>query len=237
MVAAQRGGVSTKLEILNTEAHRAVRMKSQAGDHPTFVGIVLSEVPAAAAVCPVFFSKHPETGQFYAGAMFGFRPGELLVEGAEAGKALFRPLELQRQGFFIAEENIAIDVDHPRFGEGASIPLFDDAGEPSDSLRRIQVALGQLKAGAEATNDFIRELMALKLLEPIDVSLQFDDGETLQLDGLYTVSRDGLNELDDAQLVGLFRKGYLQAALCISLSMSQVGALAHRRNQLLTSAA
>jgi len=79
--------------------------------------------------------------------------------------------------------------------------------------------------------------MALKLLEPIDVSLQFDDGETLQLDGLYTVSRDGLNELDDAQLVGLFRKGYLQAALCISLSMSQVGALAHRRNQLLTSAA
>lgn len=171
--------MSTKLEILNSEVHRAVRMKSQAGDHPAFVGIVLSEFPAAAAVCPIFFSKHPETGQFYAGAMFGFRQGELLVEGAQAGNALFRALEIQRQGFFIADENIAIDLEHPRFAEGASTPLFDDQGQPSDSLRQIQSALGQLKAGAEFTSEFIRELIGLKLIEPIDVNLQFDDGTAL----------------------------------------------------------
>ena len=226
--------MATKLEILNSETHRAVRMNAQAGEHPIFVGIVLSEFAAAAAACPIFFSKHSETGHFYVGAMFGFRPGELLVEGAQAGKALFRPLELQRQGFFITDEDIAIDVEHPRFAEGASIALFDDQRQPSDALRLVQSALGQLKAGAEATSAFIDELIGLKLIEPIDVSLQFDDGEKLQLNGLYTVSRDGLNELGDAQLVGLFRKGYLQAALCITLSLNQVGALAHRRNQLLT---
>jgi hypothetical protein len=55
----------------------------------------------------------------------------------------------------------------------------------------------------------------------------------LRLDGLYTVSRDGLNELDDAQLAALFRKGYLQAALCATFSLNQVGVLAHRRNQRL----
>ena len=42
------------------------------------------------------------------------------------------------------------------------------------------------------TRDFIRELLALKLIEPIDISLAFDDGQKIQLDGLYTVSRDAL---------------------------------------------
>jgi hypothetical protein len=223
-----------KLEALNSDRHKAVRMKPIAGEHPVFVGILLNEFPAAAALCPIFFSKNAETGQFYAGAMFGVRPGELLVDGAASGKALFHPLELQRQGFYISEENIAIDVEHPRFGEGASIALFDDEGKPTDDMRRIQSALGQMQAGVDATNDFIRELLALKLIEPIDIKLSFDDGESLRLDGLYTVSRDGLNELDDGQIAALFRKGYLQAGFCMALSLNQVGALAHRRNQRLS---
>jgi len=222
-----------QLETLNTEAHKTLRMHAAAGEHPPFVMIVLNEFPAAAAVCPIFFAKDPSTGQFYAGAMFGFRPGELLVEGAGEGDAPFRPLDLVRQGFFVADENIAIDPTHPRFGENGPIALFEEDGQPSEAIRRVQWALGQLKSGAEATGSFIRELLELKLIEPIDISLRFDDGEKVQLDGLYTVSRDGLNELEDAQVVTLFRKGHLQAAHCMTLSLNQVGVLARRRNERL----
>lgn len=227
--------MTEQLEILNTEAHKSLQMHNLAGEHPAFVTVVINEFPAAAAVCPILFAKDPETGAFFAGAVFGFKPGETLVEGAGESDGLFKPLDLQRQGFLAAEENIAVDVAHPRFGEGATIPLFDD-GAPSEALRRVQWALGQLMGGLEATNAFISHLLKLKLIEPIDISLRFDDGEKLNLDGLYTVSRDRLSELDDADVVELFRSGYLQAAHCIILSLNQIGVLARRRNARLAGA-
>ncbi len=40
--------------------------------------------------------------------------------------------------------------------------------------------------------------------------------------------------LDDGAVLALFRSGYLQAALCMSLSLNQVPVLARRRNERLT---
>lgn len=223
-------------ELLNSETHRALKMRPDIGTYPPFVMVTINEFPAAAAVCPLFFSKDSETGEFYVGAMFGFTEGELLVEDADKRDALFRPLELQRQGFLISDENIAIDLAHPRFGDGASIALFEQDGTPSEAMRRVQWALGQLKAGMDATRDFVRELLTLKLIEPVDISLGFDDGQRLQLEGLYTVSRDAMNDLDDATITRLFRNGYLQAALSMTFSLNQVAVLARRRNARLATA-
>jgi hypothetical protein len=230
--------VTGDLEILNTEAHRHLRIAPGSGvAHPHFVMIVIGEFPAAASNCPIFFAKDPATAEFYAGALFGFEPGETLFEAGTVGEGeggIFRPLELQRQGFFMADENIAIDPNHARFGAGASIALFDDAGTPTQAMRKIQSVIGQLHAGVEATRAFIAELLRLRLVEPIDISLRFDDGAQLQLDGLYTVSRDALNELPDADVARLFRNGYLQAALCMTFSLNQVAVLARRRNARLS---
>jgi hypothetical protein len=222
--------VPERLELLNAEAHRSLKMHPIGGTHPPFVMITIDEFPAAAAVCPLFFAKDRETGEFYAGAMFGFEAGELLVEDAEKRDALFRPFYMQRQGFLISDENIAVDLNDARFGEGASIALFEEDGETTEAMRRVQWALGQLNRGVETTRKFIAELLALKLIEPVDISLAFDDGKKLQLDGLYTVSRDALLELEDAQVVDLFRKGYLQSAYNMTFSLNQVAVLARRRN-------
>jgi hypothetical protein len=223
-----------ELEILNTEVHRQLRMRSDGGGaHPHFVPIVVEEFLAAANCCPIFFAKDAETGEFYAAALFGFEPGELLIEGAAWDDSSFQPLHLQRQGFFTAQDNIAVDRNHPRFGRGATIALFDEEAIPTDALRKVQRALGQLAGGMEATRMFLRELVQLRLVEPVDTTLRFDDGQKLSLQGLYTVSRDRLDDLEDARIVSLFRKGYLQLALCVSFSLGQVPVLARRRNQLL----
>ena len=95
--------MAEQLEILKVDAHRKLCVRRDAGSrHPHFVMIVLQEFSAAASSCPIFFSKDPETGEFYAAALFGFQPGELLVEGAEEETAAFTPLEIQRQGFLIS---------------------------------------------------------------------------------------------------------------------------------------
>ena len=218
-----------KLEPLNLEDHRRLRVQTPLRDNRTFVQIVVSEFAAAAATCPILFSKFPETGQFYAGAMFGFRPGEEQLT-AEDG---FVPLDLERQGFFIAGKDIAVDLDHPRIGETAGAALFDEDGQPTGALRRIQRALGQLKNGVESTDGFIRALLDRKLIEPIDISLRFDDGETLRLDGLYTVARDSLRDLDDADALSLFRAGHLQLADTMLDSLEQIPLMAKRRNERL----
>lgn len=227
--------MSGQIEILNSVTHRNLKMRPDSGEpHPHFVPIVTSEFPAAATSCPIFFAKDAASGAFYAAALFGFEPGELLVEGAAEGRAMFQPLDIQRKGFFTSGEDIAIDSAHSRFGAGASVELFDDDGGPGEQLRRIQRVLGELNAGFEATRVFIQEMLRLKLIEPVDLTLSFDDGKRLTLDGLYTISRDGLHELADEAVIALFRKGLLQAAMCVVLSLNQVAVLARRRNDRLT---
>ncbi len=223
----------SKLEILNSEQHRRLRLHPPARSTSHFVQIVASEFAAAATCCPVMLAKSPETGRFYAGAMFGFKPGEnLLAEDPGASRG-FRPLDIERQAFFTSGENIAVDLEHPRISEGEGEPLFEEGGEPADVLRRIQRALGLLVTGNEETESFIQTLVHERLVEPIDISLSFDDGEKLQLDGLYTVSMDAIHELDDAAALSLFRNGYLQLAYAMAGSLKQIPVLAHRRNDRL----
>jgi len=221
------------LEVVNTEVHRNLRLRPRSEPAPHFVPIVVSEFTAAAACCPIFLAKNPENGRFYIGALFGFEPGENLVSDDPGAARAFRPLDLERQGFFISGENIAVDRDHPQISESEGEPLFDDDGEPTDAMRRIQRALGLLVTGNEETERFIETLVGLRLIEPIDVALKFDDGKKLQLDGLYTVSLDSIAELGDSDALALFRKGYLLLAYTIAGSLRQVPVLANRRNERL----
>jgi hypothetical protein len=160
--------------------------------------------------------------------MFGFKPEDppLALDG-------FVALDVERQGFFVSGEEIAVDVEHPRIATAGGQALFDADGQPSAPLKRIQHALGQLAVGVERTDAFIQALLDLKLIEPIDVSLRFDDGETLQLHGLYTVSRDSLHELADADVLDLFRSGHLQLAYLMAASLQHIRLMAERRNRRL----
>lgn len=224
----------TTHQLLNPQDHGQVRLLRRMGTEPHFVQIVPSEFVAAAIACPILFSKNPATGAFYAGAVLGLKPEEGALKTIEE-RGGFEPLSLQRDGFFISSERIAIDRANPRFSESDGELLFEDS-QPSPTLRRIQRVLGQLHEGIEQTAVLVRDLLNLKLLEPIDVSLSFDDGERLRLEGLYTVSRDALRELPDVDVLRLFRSGHLQMAYTIAGSINQLATLAHLRNRKLAGA-
>ncbi len=222
----------SSLERLNPQDHGHLRMRARSGPEPHFVQIVPVEFTAAAACCPILFSKDANSGTFYPGAMLGFKPDERALKDV-AARGGFEPLHLQRDGFFISDEHIVIDRGNPRFSESEGEPLFDEARQPSVSLRRIQRVLRQLHEGTAQSDTFIGKLVALKLVEPIDISLSFDNGERLTLQGLYTVSRDALREVGDADVLHLFRSGHLQLALTMAGSLNQLSILAHLRNQRL----
>lgn len=222
----------SSLERLNPQDHGQLRLRPRSGPEPHFVQIVPIEFVAAAVCCPILLSKDPTSGAFYAGVMLSLKPGESALRNV-ADRGGFEPLNLQREGFFISEDHIVIDRSSPRFSESEGEPLFDEALQPSVSLRRIQRVLRQLHEGTAQADAFIRDLVHLKLVEPIDISLSFDDGERLTLQGLYTVSRDMLRDVRDTDVVRLFRSGHLQLALTMAGSLNQLRILAELRNRRL----
>jgi hypothetical protein len=223
----------TNIALLNTEAHKDLRVQVAAsaryGDAQRFVPVIVNEFAFLVPHYPIFFAKDSQTGRFYCGAMLGIDEGEnlFLVEGR--GLDSYRPLNLQRGPFFTAGSDIAIDLDHPRLDVGGQ-PLFTEAGEPSDYLKSIMGLFQDLRPGLEQTGIFIETLMKMKLVEPIDINLAFDDGTKRQLEGLYTVNQDTLKKLADKDIVDLFRRGYLQAIYLMIASLKQVPVLAQKKN-------
>jgi hypothetical protein len=219
------------IELLDPRRHGTLRLRAGDAATPHFVQILTSEFSTAAAYCPIFFTKEPDTGRFFAGAMFGFRPGENLL-GTVEQRGGFNPLIMLRDGFFMSGQNVAIDRDHARFSDREGEPLFDETLQPAMALRRIQRTLGDIHVGVDATNQFIAALSDLKLIEPVDIALGFENGERLQLQGLYSASMDRVRDLDDATVLKLFRAGHLQLVHLMAASLKQLARLASLRNRL-----
>ncbi len=226
----------TNIVVLNSQAHRDLRVlagaSAQHGDNQRFVPVAITEFPALVAHYPVLFAKDSDTGAFYCGAMLGFGEGENLFLGADGrGQDAYRPLNLQRQPFFVSGADLAIDLDSPRVGRGEA--LFQDGGEPTPFLQTIIAAFRELKPGFEMTKVFIETLLRLKLIEPITVDLGFDDGSRLELVDLYTIDHNALKALPDATVLDLFRRGYLYLIYLMIASLKQIAVLAQKKNRQL----
>jgi SapC protein len=216
---------------LNTKDHRALCVdaapSARYGDGQRFVPVIVGEFAHLVPHYPIFFSKDAETGAFYCGAMLGIDEGENLF--LEEGRHVYRPLNLQRMPFYTAGSDIAIDLDHPRVVAGG-LALFEDDGRPSAYLNSMVNLFRDLRPGLEQSKLFAATLLELKLIEPLDINLAFDDGSKRQLEGLYTINQDRLKKLDDARIVDLFRRGYLQAIYLMIASLKQVPVLAQKKN-------
>jgi hypothetical protein len=226
----------TQIVPLNKETHRSLIVDGRAsaayGDNRRFVRVIVKEFPQLLVQYPILFSKHPETGEIYCGAMLGFDEGENLFLDQWTEREFYRPLFLQRGPFYAQGDDLAIDLDDPRVGAEGGKPLFNEQGQPSRYLQSIMWAFQDLHSGIEMTRLFIARLLELKLIEPIDFEVEFDDGSTRQCIGLYTINQDTLSTLPDDVVVELFRRGYMRLIHYMIASLKQVPLLARKKNSL-----
>ena len=217
-------------ELLDRERHASLGVSRACDGDRHFAQIVADEFLRVAPHYAIFFTKHPETGAFYAGAVMGLEPGTNLV-AINGTLPDYRPADLERQGFFTSDGQMVIDRDHPVFAEAGVQSLFDMTGEPTAALKRVQNAMHTLEVGIPETDSLIQRLLAHRLLEPIDVTMDFDDGQHLRLEGLYTISLDTLHALPDETVLDLFRRGDLQLAYAQSASIRHLRTLGRIRNE------
>jgi hypothetical protein len=229
------GDDMANVTVLNSVSHRHVRVRAEAsakfGDNQRFVPVVIAEFPLLVTHYPVLFSKDTDTGAFFCGAMLGIDEGENLFLKEGGGHEGYRPLNLQRAPFFVAGEDLAIDLEHVRIAEHEGHALFNDQGGPTPYLESIKAAFQQLKPGIEMTRRFTESLLKLNLLEPVDIVLAFDDGSKRNLVDLYTVNQEVLRQLPDAAVLELFRRGYLQLIYLLIASLKQIPVLAQKKNE------
>ena len=97
-------------------------------------------------------------------------------------------------------------------------------------LESVKQAVSYLHSGIQATRVFIARLLDLKLIEPIELEVEFDDGSRRDGVGLYTIDVGAFGALGDTTVVEFHRRGYLRLIDFMIASLKQLPVLASRKN-------
>lgn len=201
------------------------------GPAQCLVQVGLSELALAVADMPLCLAKDANTGRFNLVALVGLiEPINVFVHDRRF-HATYCPRALQLTGFRLDRDGVAglavVDGD-PAIGS-AGDPLFQN-GEPAPFLPGIAAALEHLVSDIEAARDLVDGYAALRLIRPLHLVLQSDDGKEHVIDGLYTIGTEALMQLPDDAVLRLHRSGALASAAVLSASLAQVERLCQLHN-------
>ena len=234
----------SRYEVLNSEKHRQLRIKTgygpALGDAVMYAMTYPMEFRDIQSCYPILFTKDTNTGGFFAAALLGFERDQNLFLRDDDWEAAYVPALVQRQPFLIAKGGkddtkppvVSVDLDHPRVTEDEGEALFDAGGEPSEFLKQKIALLDKLHRGLQHSSGFIDTLLQHELLEQITLDIAFNDGNKKTLQGFYCIAEERLYQLKGDVLESLNQAGYLQPVFMAVASLSRVRDLIERRNRL-----
>jgi hypothetical protein len=107
--------------------------------------------------------------------------------------------------------------------------LFDDKGQPLAEWEQRQKLLFEYEADLGRTEEMCKMLAQQNLLEPFTMQAVPNEGEPLQLTGMYRVAETRIAELDGAVLKDFAQKGVLGRIYTHLLSLDNFQRLLARR--------
>jgi hypothetical protein len=227
-----------RLIALNSAAHRNLRVNPEQV-HPhaaqlNMVPVVPGEFLKLCVQYPIVLTKNGTTGQFTCVALFGFEKGENLFWKQDRWDALYVPLQVSRQPFFLGSDKlVCIDTMHPAVQESLGQALFDQSGAETAYLQQSKQMLAALLDGEEQIDRFIRKLLALDLIRPMRLEIEFANRQKQRIEGLYSVDDARLKELDGEAVAELHSLDYLAPIYTMLASLGHIYSLVQRKNQLL----
>ncbi|MBU2872047.1 SapC family protein [Colwellia sp. E2M01] len=210
------------MELLDTVRHKNIKIKTSLIDvphnHINTAIVVVGELATLVHEYPIYITKNPGTGQFQLSAIFGFEKGENLYLKKNAWQATYLPLDMLRRPFIVhmpegdlsEGARLVLDTASPSLTKGKGERLFNDKGEATDYLQRIQKTFSQLMSGTKETNDILKKADEMGLIEPVSIDIQFNDKEATSLTGLYAINQKAVTELKGDALEQCHHSGILQ---------------------------
>lgn len=196
--------------------------------------LTVADVSSMVCDFPVLISRNSADGTLMLSALCSFVPGHNLLADAQGWHAVYRPLALQsypcycllqdgqRQFVFAADPDVL---------PTAGTPLFADDGTPDVRAQRLMQSAQELYEQERRTYLSLQQLQALKLLRPVELQLQPEQGEMQRIRGLMTIDEDQLHSVDATTLKTLQQTGSLQLAQSMLNSLLQLNRLIQRHNQ------
>lgn len=224
-----------KIDVNKIEAHGATMHLAPA---------VVAEFSHLATHYPIVLAKDGETGQFVCSAMLGFQEGENLFWDKDHWQAVYVPLQVRRQPFFLGDDTTAgtqnttpqyvvcLDVESPCVGDQGE-SLYTENGEESAYFQEAKAKLAELLRGESENKVFIDTLLSMDLLESMVIEIKFVNEESTRLNGLYTIKQETLAKLSSEQLSKLHENNHLQAIYAMVISVGQIYSLIDKKNQRL----
>jgi len=233
----------SRLAALNNAVHRYIRVNQEQvlaqAAQLSMVPVILGEFLKLCVQYPIVLTKNGATGQFTCVALFGFDKTENLFWTQGRWDAIYLPLQISRQPFFLGADGdpsqaaVCIDTMHPSVQQSQGEAIFDEHGAETPYLQKAKQMLATLLNGEEQTNQFIRKLLALELLRPMRLEIEFADRQKQQVQGLYTIDEARLKLLPGQTIAELHSLEYTGPIYTMLASLGHIYSLVQRKNRLL----
>jgi hypothetical protein len=230
--------------ILSSVHHKNIRVKDEpmaAAMSLRNTSVVLQEFQQLVTNYPILMTKNPETGGFVCVVALGFDEGENLFIKDGGWDALYIPLNVIRHPFMVgtqkkpdteeSEHVVFINESDPRVQQGDGEALFNERGFPTPYLEKMTSVLKTLQDGFAETNTFISKLLALDLIAPTTLKIEFTNQQQRHINGYYSIDQSKLNALSGEDIAELHALGYLQPIYTMLASFGHVQTLIEKKNR------
>jgi hypothetical protein len=221
-----------KLVPVNKARHAGKKIKQVEGfgfaSQFHIASIMVHEFARAAAIYPVVFLEDKAKDEFRPVVLMGMDSGENLFVGSD-GKwsASYVPAIIRRYPFALAstgEEGqftVCIDEGSELVSDTEGSPLFNEQGEPAESLENVKRYLGELQQMDVFTRDFCKYFAENNLFTPLNMRVRQAD-QVKNINGCYVVNEERLNNLSNDRFVEMREKRYLPAVYAHLVSLAQI---------------
>ncbi len=192
---------------------------------------------------PIFFKKE-ESGYFQSIVLLGLEKGENLFLDSNGWSASYVPGAIAREPFLIGfqeqqlqespirEPVVHVDLDSPRISwtdEGDAV--FLKHGGNSPYLEKIIQILKGIHQGLVMGRAMSAAFQEFGLFEPVNLQVEVNETDRFTLNGLYTINKDLLLQLNGEALGKLNRSGFLEGAYLAVASLTNVSKLIDIKNR------
>lgn len=212
------------LSILSSDQHRALAVDTRArreyGDVVNRAVALSAEFNELHREFPLLLRKTEQAPGFVAHAILGFEKDEnLFVEGDRWTTSII-PATLARGPFSLgyiraegggdepADVKVMLDEQHPRVRADGQ-PVFLPLGGETPYLQGIKRVLATVDAGLRADRVLYGELVALGLLEEVEIQISVFPELRYDFGGYHSINQERLAALDAEQVFRLHRLGVL----------------------------
>lgn len=222
------------------------------GQSQHLIPVVLAEFTHLAVQYPIVLTKDGETGEFVFSALLGFEAGENLFWQDEQWQAIYIPLQIQRQPFFIGDVCaqptssdsdfvVCLDVESPVIVSNKKdkpsdkfYTLMTETGDESLYFQQAKQCLTQLLQGKRDNLKLLTVLKKFDLIQPLSLEITFVNQHRTRLNGLYTIDQEKLDGLSSEKITELHQQKLLKPIYTMIATLGQLYALIERKNKLLS---